>query len=225
MLKKNNSSFLSIKEQFDTSTPVGKMIVYIVMTLAQFEREQTAERVALGCHSRAMRGLLNGGLEILGYNKSPEKKNTYVVNELEAEQVRTIFKTFLELGTINRTAAKLEELGIGPKIKKNRKEKLVERGLWTQQSLGGLLKNHAYIGKYEVNRKYKNANQKTLRPYQKYQIVTASWPGIVDEGAFESVQNLLEENKLMERRRLEGAGQRRPRGARSRRPRGARRRG
>ena len=59
-------------------------MLYNMINLAQFEREQTAERVALGCHARAMRGLLNGGQALLGFDKIPEKKNTYTVNEDEA---------------------------------------------------------------------------------------------------------------------------------------------
>ncbi len=208
LLKQSNSSFLSIKEQFDTSTPAGKMMLYNMINLAQFEREQTAERVALGCHSRAMRGLLNGGQEILGYSKVPEQKNTYVINEHEIEIVRTIFKKFLEQGSLNRTIAALEEIGIRPKVKQNRKERLVERGYWTHQTLGSLLRNPAYIGMREVNRKYKFKEQRTLKPHQKYQLVKASWPGIIEKDLFESVQFSLDENKKSERRRLASAEKR-----------------
>ena len=116
LLKSHDSSFLSIKEQFDSSTPAGKMMLYNMINLAQFEREQTAERVALGCHSRAMRGLLNGGPALLGLDKNPEKKNSYVVNETDSALVRKIFKTFLECGTLSRTSARLEELGISPRV-------------------------------------------------------------------------------------------------------------
>lgn len=202
MLKENEASFLSIKEQFDTSTPAGKMMLFNMINLAQFEREQTAERVALGCHSRAMRGLLNGGHEILGFDKTPDKKNSYVINEREAEKVKLIFKIFLEECSLNRTATKLKELGIIPKVKKNRKEKIVERGLWTHQTLGSLLRNAAYIGMREVNRKNKNSDLKFLKPYQKYQLVKATWPAIIDLNTFDSVQKLLSENLLNERRRL-----------------------
>ena len=202
MLKENEASFLSLKEQFDTSTPAGKMMLFNMINLAQFEREQTAERVALGCHSRAMRGLLNGGHEILGYNKVPEKKNTYIVNENEAETVRLIFKLFLEECSLNRTAEKLKDFGIVPKIKKNRKENIIERGLWTHQTLGSLLRSAAYIGMREVNRKYKNSDLKFLKSYQKYQLVKATWPAIVDLKTFESAQQLLTENLANERRRL-----------------------
>lgn len=208
ILQDHESSFLSIKEQFDTSTPAGKMMLYNLINLAQFEREQTAERVSLGCHARAMRGLLNGGPEILGYDKTPEKRNTYIVNEVEAEQVRTIFNTFLECGTINRTIAKLEELGIRPKIRKNRKNRLVDRGNWTHQSLGCLLQNFSYIGMLEVNRRYKGTKSHILKPCQQYQIVRASWPAIVPKPLFEAVQKVLEDNKKSERARLQSATQR-----------------
>jgi hypothetical protein len=179
-----------------------------MINLAQFEREQTSERVALGCHARAMRGLLNGGHEILGFDKSPERKSTYIVNEIEAEQIRTAFRTFLECGTLNRTATRLHELGIKPKVKANRANKIVDRGLWTHQSLGDLLKNHAYVGMREVNRGNKGDVSTSLKPHQQYQLVKATWPAIVDRETFDAVQRALEENKELERRRLQGAERR-----------------
>ncbi|HWU44148.1 MAG TPA: recombinase family protein, partial [Bdellovibrio sp.] len=91
-LDKWKSKFLSMKEQFDTSTPAGKMMVFNMINLAQFEREQTSERVALNAHARAMRGLLNGGRAIMGYKRDPEKPGTLMVNEEEADIVKTIFK-------------------------------------------------------------------------------------------------------------------------------------
>jgi site-specific DNA recombinase len=207
-LKNYEASFLSIKEQFDSSTPAGKMMLYNMINLAQFEREQTAERVALGCHSRAMRGLLNGGHPIFGFDKSLEKKNSYIVNEEEASLVKIIYKTYLETGSLNRTITKLRDLGIKPKVKQNRNEKLIELGIWTIQSLSNVLKNYAYIGKLEVNRDNKEKDEKTLKAHQKYHVVKASWPAILDEETFFQVQLLLDENKLMERRRLEGAERR-----------------
>ena len=56
-LEKYKAKFLSIKEQFDTSTPAGEMMIFNMINLAQFERRQTSERISLNFHSRAMRGL------------------------------------------------------------------------------------------------------------------------------------------------------------------------
>lgn len=208
LLKSHDSSFLSIKEQFDSSTPAGKMMLYNMINLAQFEREQTAERVALGCHSRAMRGLLNGGYPVLGFDKNPERKNTYTVNEDEATLVRKIFKTFLEVGSLSRTILKLDELGIKPKVNSKRRQRLIERGIWTSTLLSDLLQNHSYIGMKEVNKSKKKLDSKQLKPHEKYQIVKASWSAIVNKDVFESVQMTLLENQSKERRRLQGAERR-----------------
>ncbi len=208
LLKSHDSSFLSIKEQFDSSTPAGKMMLYNMINLAQFEREQTAERVALGCHARAMRGLLNGGQALLGFDKSPEKKNTYTVNEDEAVIVRKIFKSFLSCGTLSRTASRLEEIGIHPKVNSKKKTRLIQKGIWSTTTLRDLLKNYSYIGMREVNKKKRCADLKSLKSHEQYQIVKASWPAIVDRKVFESVQNLLLENFQKERRRLHGAQRR-----------------
>ena len=201
-LKEYGALILSLKEQYDPTTPAGRMMLNLTINLAQFEREKTAERVALGCHSRAMRGLLNGGREILGYRKSPDLKNSYKVHEEEADLVQTIFKLFLESGSLNRTIKKLEALGIKPRQDPKRKSNVIDRGLWSFHTLSDLLQNHAYIGIREVDRQFKNADPTALKPHQKYQLGKAAWPAIIDRETFGAVQLVLEDNKLMERARL-----------------------
>lgn len=201
-LDDRDGEFFSIKEQFDTSTPVGKMMLYNMINLAQFEREQTSERVAINCHSRSMRGLLNGGPVILGYDKHPINKTTFVVNEIEAEQVRELFKLYLEHRTLSRTIAALETKEIKPKARPSRRNRLVEEGRWTTDSLNFVLQNPAYIGKKEVNKVAKDKDQSRLKPWQRYSIVEASWPAIVSEETFNAVQEVIQENKEKERNRL-----------------------
>ncbi len=203
-----DGEFFSIKEQFDTSTPVGKMMLYNMINLAQFEREQTSERVAINCHSRAMRGLLNGGPVILGYDKHPDKKTTFVVNEAEAEQVRTIFNLYLEHRTLSRTITAIEAKDIKPKARPSKRNRLVKEGRWTTDSLSFVLQNPAYVAKKEVNKRSKGKDQSRIKPWQRYEVVPASWPAIVSEETFNNVQDVLEENKTKERNRLEGADRR-----------------
>jgi site-specific DNA recombinase len=105
-LRKYNAKFLSLKEQFDTSTPAGEMMVFNMINLAQFERKQTAERVSLNFHSRALRGLRNGGALLLGYKGDPENKSRMLVDEVEAENVRKLFKLFLDNGTVGKTLSR-----------------------------------------------------------------------------------------------------------------------
>lgn len=200
-LEKHHASYLSMKEQFDTSTPIGRMLVYIIIILGQFEREQTSERVAVNCHSRALRGLVNGGPAPMGYDKHPDKKGLLVVNESEVQIVQKIFQIFLDEGSRAKAVTKLNELGIKPK-RTSLKEKNNPNVAWTYQTLGSLIENIAYIGKREVNKVYKDEDPSHLKPWQKYQIVPAAWPAILDEKIFFDAQSLLEEASLRERTRM-----------------------
>lgn len=201
-LESHRAKFLSVKEQFDTSTPVGEMMIYNMINLAQFERKQTSERVSMNFNSRALRGLLNGGNAILGYDKDSENSGKLVVNEAEAPGVRKVFSLYLETGSLQATAVKLNATSIRPKVGKGRKARHAIEGRWTVDSVRSLLTNLAYIGKREVNKKNKDEPQETLKPWQRYQVVKASWPGIVEEKDFLAAQRLIEENWRRERSRI-----------------------
>ena len=203
-LEKNEAQFLSIKEQFDSTTPVGKMMIYNMINLAQFEREQISERVSLGAHSRAMRGLLNGARPILGFDKHADKPGTYIVNADEAKDVKRIFRHFLNTGSCAKTIQELHKEGIKPKFAgKYGKLKIGEK--WTCQKLTYLLSSAAYIGFNEVNKGNKKKDPAKLKSHQQYKLVKATWPAIISKDDFDSVQSLLGEAKKLERVRLEGA--------------------
>ena len=99
IFKKSNASFITLRENFDTTTAAGEMMVFNIMNLAQFERKQTSERVTMNFHSRAMRGLRNGATPVLGYSIDHDNKSRLVVNKEDAKLVKAIFETFLEAGT------------------------------------------------------------------------------------------------------------------------------
>lgn len=203
-LEKNEAQFLSIKEQFDSTTPAGKMMIYNMINLAQFEREQVSERVALGTHARAMRGLLNGVRPILGYDKHPDKPGTYIVNEDEAKDVIKIFRYFLNSGSCAKAIKELEINGIKPKLA-GKYGKLKINDKWTSQTLTNLLSSACYIGFHEVNKLNKTKDQSRLKPHQQYKLVKATWSAIVPDDDFNMAQELLKEAKKLERVRLEGA--------------------
>lgn len=203
MLEQYGAKFFSIKEQFDSSTPAGKMMLYNMINLAQFEREQTSERVAINCYARAQRGLLNGGPAILGYDKEPSKKTTFVINEEEAAQVRRIFELYLEQRTLSRTIDCLSTEEIKPKARKRPHNRLVEEGRWTNDSLSFTLRNKAYIAIREVNKGNQSKDQRKLKSWQQYGEFPASWPPIIDEKTFKAVNKLMDENTNTERMRLE----------------------
>lgn len=66
LFKKHQTNFITLREQFDTTTAAGEMMVFNLINFAQFERKQTAERISANWVSRAKRGLWNGGSIPLG---------------------------------------------------------------------------------------------------------------------------------------------------------------
>ncbi|SFD40861.1 recombinase family protein [Ruminococcus albus] len=91
----NGCAFISLNENFDTSTPYGKAMIGILSVFAQLERENIRERTRMGMYERVKSGLWMGGGRVpFGYNYDREK-NTLVPNE-KAEQVRQIFQLYLQ---------------------------------------------------------------------------------------------------------------------------------
>ena len=102
--------FVSLREQVDTTTPYGKLILRVLISLAEFEREETAERTRDAMAIRAERGLWNGG-QLLGLDLDPERKGYPVVNAREAETVRFAFETYHDLGSYALTVEELTQRG------------------------------------------------------------------------------------------------------------------
>ncbi|TGY97404.1 recombinase family protein [Petralouisia muris] len=105
-LNKLNVSFISIKEKFDTSTPIGKAMLYFAGVLAQMEREQIAERVRDNMVMLARKGRWLGGNTPLGFAAEAEEKVSVngksrksfrlAVDEQEMQTVRFIFREYLK---------------------------------------------------------------------------------------------------------------------------------
>ncbi|NFR05443.1 recombinase family protein [Clostridium botulinum] len=117
LLRSNDISFVSIKEQFDTSTPMGKAMVYIASVFAQLERETIAERVRDNMLELAKTGRWLGGQTPLGFKS---KKIVYIDEEYkerslyklspimeELEIVKYIYSTYLETHSLRKTVSRL----------------------------------------------------------------------------------------------------------------------
>lgn len=75
-------SFMSLREDFDTTTAAGEMLLFQLMNFAQFERKQTSERVSANILARASRGLYNGGTIPLGFKKCHTKMEAWTLMNL-----------------------------------------------------------------------------------------------------------------------------------------------
>src|ERR1700731_1013491 len=162
-------SFVSVTQQFNTTTSMGRLTLNVLLSFAQFEREVTSERIRDKISASKRKGIWVGGNLPLGYEM---KDGKIAVVEEEAELVRSIFKRYLELGSVNERVRDLRERNIRTRTK--RVAKGAPRGgiPFGRGALYYLLGNHFYIG--EV--KYKN------------EILPGEQPSIMDRALFDAVR-------------------------------------
>ena len=107
-------SFVSVTQQFNTTTSMGRLTLNVLLSFAQFEREVTSERIRDKIAASKRKGLWVGGPLPLGYQM---KDGKVAVVEDEAERVRLIFRRYLELGGVNALVRDLRERNIRSKIR------------------------------------------------------------------------------------------------------------
>ena len=181
-LSEHDAQFVCLKQQYDTTSPQGRLFVTIMMALAQFEREQTAERTRDAVLARAERGLWNGG-RLLGYDLDPERKGYLVPNAVEAASVRFAFESYLRTGSISETAAAMNLRGFRTKAYTSRRDIDHPGREFSRTTVQHLLKNPAYIG------------QKLIDARGEGRTVDAVWPAIIDVDTFDQAQRLLRANR------------------------------
>ncbi|MDZ4662532.1 MAG: recombinase family protein [Pseudomonadota bacterium] len=142
---------------------------------------------------------------MLGYEKDPTNSGKLIVVQDEVKHAQRIFKDYLTNASLQATAKMMNDNGIKPKVILHKRNRHIAEGRWTVNTIRNVLTNLAYIGKREINRGNKDEDQEYLKPWQRYQIVEASWKGIVCEDDFYRVQNLMEDNRQKERTRLKDA--------------------
>src|SRR5213595_3318400 len=105
-------SFVSVTQQFNTTSSMGRLTLNVLLSFAQFEREVTGERIRDKIAASKQKGMWMGGWVPLGYDR---KDRTLTINEPEAKTVRAIFVLYLELGRVRRVKAELARLNLTTK--------------------------------------------------------------------------------------------------------------
>lgn len=182
LMQENKCGFLSLRENFDTTTAAGEMVLYTVANIAQFERRQVAERVTANIHARAKRGLYNGGCVPLGYKLNPEKKGYLEIEPEQADIVRKAFDVFLFERNLTTAAKWLNQNGVKYKKSMQGGGYAPRLGHFTTQNLASILKNKAYIG-------IKTYEEKGIRKEAK-----AVWEGLIEPALFQKAQELIARN-------------------------------
>ena len=180
-------SFVSVTQQFNTTTSMGRLTLNVLLSFAQFEREVTSERIRDKIAASKRKGLWVGGMAPLGYDTKDRK---ITVNEAEAERVRTIFRSYLRLGSLNLLMADLRERGIVTKVRTLKTGQVVGGIPFTRGPLAHLLRNRFYIGEVVF----------------KGDTLPGEQPAIVDRDLFEAVQTRLNQ-QINDRRSIRGGSE------------------
>jgi len=169
----HNVSFVSVTQQFNTTTSMGRLTLNVLLSFAQFEREVTSERIRDKIAASKRRGLWVGGSLPLGYEL---KDGKLTVVEEEAERVRMIFRRYLKVSGINELVRDLRAKNICTKARTLSKTAKTRGGIpFGRGALSYFLRNRFFIG--EV--KYKG------------EVLPGEQPAIMDKSLFEAVQQKL----------------------------------
>jgi DNA invertase Pin-like site-specific DNA recombinase len=130
---RNNVTFVSVTQSFNTTTSMGRLTLNILLSFAQFEREVIGERIRDKFSASRKKGMWMGGFVPLGYDVKDRK---LIVNVAEAATVRAIFQRFTKIGSATELVRKLRAENV-----RGKQGKLVDKGY-----IYKLLNNRVYIG-------------------------------------------------------------------------------
>ena len=143
VLDNSKASFASVTQQFNTTSSMGRLTLNVLLSFAQFEREVGAERVRDKIAASKKKGMWMGGVCPLGYDVVDRK---LIVNEKEAETVRSIFNQYVKLGSVIRLETELERQGVQSKRRHRYKTPGAAARPITRGALYNLLQNRIYVG-------------------------------------------------------------------------------
>lgn len=229
-LNRMGIDFISIKEQFDTSSPMGRAMMYISSVFSQLERETIAERIRDNMHELSKTGRWLGGVTPTGFASESvsrlsidgKMKKTCKLRPIpeELSLIRLIFDTFMETGSLTKTETFLLQRGCTTKNGKS----------FTRFAIKGILSNPVYLtadeaaytyltqkgvelfaergdfdgsrGVMAYNRSLQQPGKSNqVRPMEEWIVSVGEHPGLIEGGTWVRVQELLERNKAKGYRR------------------------
>jgi DNA invertase Pin-like site-specific DNA recombinase len=177
VLDAHGASFVSVTQQFNTTTSMGRLTLNMLLSFAQFEREIAGERIRDKIAASKAKGMWMGGNVPLGYDVKDRK---LVVNEADAATVRMIFKRYAELGSVSLLKAELDARGVVSKRREGAQGKLSGGKPFSRGNLYLMLQNRLYRG--EISHKDK------IHPGQH--------EAIIDDALWQTVQDILSTKRV-----------------------------
>lgn len=175
-------SFVSVTQQFNTTTSMGRLTLNVLLSFAQFEREVTGERIRDKIAASKKKGMWMGGCVPLGYRV---EKRELVVDDQEAQHIRTVYDQYLKLGSVRTVKDAADALGIRSRPTSRTPGSLLGLG-----HIYRILTNPIYMGKIS----------------HKGVLSDGQHEAIIDPKAWHRVQEILQANNARERDQPNAAG-------------------
>jgi DNA invertase Pin-like site-specific DNA recombinase len=141
ILDARSASFVSVTQQFNTTTSMGRLTLNVLLSFAQFEREVIGERIRDKIAASKKKGMWMGGVPPLGYRVQDRK---LVIVDTEAEIVRAIFRRYAELGSVRLLKAELDAHGINSKSWRSAAGRVIGGKPFSRGALYLMLRNRGY---------------------------------------------------------------------------------
>jgi DNA invertase Pin-like site-specific DNA recombinase len=177
----NDVSFVSITQQFNTTTSMGRLTLNMLLSFAQFEREVTGERIRDKIAASKRKGMWMGGVVPLGYDVIDRK---LIINEAEAETVRTLFRLYLQHANVRLVKEEADKMDLRTKSRKPNNGRRRGGEPFTPGHIYKLLSNPIYVGEI-VHKGVRHPGEHD---------------GIIDRETWNAVQEQLGRNAVVRRR-------------------------
>ena len=202
VLDAHSASFVSVTQQFNTTTSMGRLTLNMLLSFAQFEREIAGERIRDKIAASKAKGMWMGGNVPLGYDVRDRK---LIVNDAEAETVRLIFRRYAELGSVRTLTEELAGLGIVSKRRQGAGGVLAGGNRFSRGALYTLLQNPIYRGEIGHKGKVYPGQHEAIIDAELWQVVQAKLAGNRQARAIGAT---AEEPSLLAGLIVDGSGQR-----------------
>ncbi|HEX7262531.1 MAG TPA: recombinase family protein [Luteolibacter sp.] len=173
LFDKQNVSFVSVTQQFNTSSSMGRLTLNVLLSFAQFEREVTGERIRDKIALSKQKGMWMGGVPPLGYDVVERK---LIINPVEAQVVRSCFNIYLTSRGLIDTVLELNRRGLKTKAFTSAKGRVQEPKPWIAKQLHRILTQPIYRGMVR----------------HKEQLHSGEHEAIIDEPLWHEVQQKLQ---------------------------------
>ena len=178
-------SFVSVTQQFNTTTSMGRLTLNVLLSFAQFERGVTGERIRDKIAASKRKGMWMGGVVPMGYDLDDRR---LVVNRADAEKVKHIFRAYLEQGCVSKLQIYLEDHRIRSKKRISKTGNVTGDNAFCRGALYLMLQNRVYRGKIT----------------HKGESYPGQQPAIISQELWDKVQAQLKANLQSDQRRARG---------------------